>query len=138
MAIQGIGAVAPLYAVYDPERKEGKIFFYDILGAEFEGVEFAVSGSGSPAVRGILHYENRWGAKPLSRIGEEEALLLSMRLLETASEFDSATGGIKADTRLFPLIKLVTPDGCRTVPANELERLYSADTGKHNPGGSND
>ncbi|MFQ5779289.1 MAG: proteasome subunit alpha, partial [Nitrospiria bacterium] len=48
MAVQGIGAVAPIYAAYDVHRKEGKIFFYDMLGAGFEGVEFAVSGSGSP------------------------------------------------------------------------------------------
>ena len=60
MAIQGIGAVVPIYIAYDLSKKEGKIFFYDILGAEFEVVELAVSGSGSPAVRGILYYENRW------------------------------------------------------------------------------
>ena len=40
--------------------------FYDILGAEFEGVEYAVSGSGSATIRGILHYLNVWGDRPLS------------------------------------------------------------------------
>ncbi|MHB8483837.1 MAG: proteasome subunit alpha [Nitrospiria bacterium] len=125
MAIQGIGAVVPIYAVYDQNKDEGKIFFYDILGAEFEGVEFAVSGSGSPAVRGVLYYENRWGNKPLALLSGEEAVVLTIRLLETASEFDSATGGINQEARLYPLIKLVTAEGVREISKTELESLYT-------------
>lgn len=125
MALQGIGAVAPIYAAYDLPRKEGKIFFYDILGAEFEGVEFATSGSGSPAIRGVLHYENRWGARPLADLPEEEAITLTMRLLETAAEFDSATGGSNREAHLYPVIKLVTREGVREIPQKELESLYA-------------
>jgi proteasome beta subunit len=125
MAVQGIGAVVPIYAAYDLQRREGKIFFYDILGAEFEGVEFAISGSGSPAIRGILHYENRWGKKPLSKLSEEEAIVLTIRLLETASEFDAATGGVNREAHLYPLIKLVTQEGVRDVPQKSLESLYA-------------
>ncbi|MBI1824613.1 MAG: proteasome subunit alpha [Nitrospirae bacterium] len=132
MAIQGIGAVAPIYAAYDLSKKEGKIFFYDILGAEFEGVEFAVSGSGSPAVRGILHYENRWGPQPLSRVSEESAIVLTIRLLETASEFDSATGGVNIEAGLYPLIKLVTATGTREISLDVLENLFSRNI-KSNP-----
>lgn len=125
MAIQGIGAVAPIYAVYDLQRKEGKIFFYDILGAEFEAVEFAISGSGSPAIRGILHYENRWGAKPLDAMSEEEAIILTVRLLETAAEFDAATGGVNREAHLYPVIKLVDQEGVREVPQKTLESVYA-------------
>ncbi|HXV68251.1 MAG TPA: proteasome subunit alpha, partial [Nitrospira sp.] len=46
-ALSGTGAVAPIFAGYDSEQGAAKIYFYDILGAEFEGVEYAVSGSGS-------------------------------------------------------------------------------------------
>ena len=60
-ALAGTGAVAPIFAGYDFEQETAKIYFYDILGAEFEGVEYAVSGSGSPTIRGILHYVNTWG-----------------------------------------------------------------------------
>ena len=60
-ALAGTGAVAPVFAGYDLEQGSAKIYFYDILGAEFEGVEYAVSGSGSPTIRGILHYLNTWG-----------------------------------------------------------------------------
>ena len=47
-ALAGTGAVAPLFGGYDVDQEAAKIYFYDILGAEFEGVEYAVSGSGSP------------------------------------------------------------------------------------------
>jgi len=46
-ALAGTGAVAPIFAGYDAGQEAVKIYFYDILGAEFEGVEYAVSGSGS-------------------------------------------------------------------------------------------
>ncbi|MFY9269602.1 MAG: hypothetical protein WAO55_07630 [Candidatus Manganitrophaceae bacterium] len=125
MAIQGIGAVVPIFAAYDLSRNEGKIFFYDILGAEFEGVEFATSGSGSPAIRGVLHYENRWGKRPLAELSEEEAVTLSIRLLETAAEFDSATGGSNRESHLYPVIKRITREGVREVPLAKLESLYA-------------
>lgn len=125
MAMQGIGAVAPIYAAYDIPRKEGKIFFYDMLGAGFEGVEFSVSGSGSPPIRGILHYQNRWGAGSLAEISEEKAIILAIRLLETAAEFDVATGGVNRENRLYPLIKLVTVTGVREIPREKLESLYT-------------
>ncbi|MDC4223806.1 MAG: hypothetical protein MPW15_06140 [Candidatus Manganitrophus sp.] len=125
MAIQGIGAVAPIYAAYDLPRKEGKLFFYDILGAEFEAVEFATSGSGSPAIRGILQYENRWGKRPLAELAEEAVITLSMRLLETAAEFDAATGGSNREAHLYPVIKLITQEGVREVSQKTLESLYA-------------
>lgn len=136
MAVQGIGAVVPIYIAYDLSKKEGKIFFYDILGAEFEGVEFAVSGSGSPAVRGILYYENRWGKKPLNQMPEKEAILLAIRLLETAAEFDSATGGINSEARLYPVVKVVTAEGSREIPLNILESIYEKKAAT-SPGGKN-
>ena len=36
MAMQGIGAVVPIFASYDEVAAQSKIFFYDLLGAEFE------------------------------------------------------------------------------------------------------
>lgn len=80
-ALAGTGAVAPIFAGYDQQHDCGKIFFYDISGAGFEGVEHSVSGSGSPTIRGILHYLNRWGTTPLVEMAEEEAMTLVLRLL---------------------------------------------------------
>jgi proteasome beta subunit len=123
-ALAGTGAVAPLFGGYDVDQETAKIYFYDILGAEFEGVEYAVSGSGSPTIRGILHYLNTWGQTPLNAQSEQEAVVQALRLLTSAAEFDSATGGINREANLYPVIKLITKIGVTTVPDDRLKLLF--------------
>jgi len=130
-ALAGTGAVVPVFAGYDFEQGMAKIFFYDILGAEFEGVEYAVSGSGSPTIRGILHYINTWGERPLVALTEEEATIQALRLLTSAAEFDSATGGVNREANLYPIIKLITQDGVRVVPDDRLKPLFESKVVRH-------
>ncbi len=124
-ALAGTGTVAPIFAGYDPLEECGKIFFYDILGAEFEAVEYAVSGSGSSTIRGILFYMNRWGRGPVAGLDEEEALTFVLRLMTSAAEFDSATGGVDAHAQLYPIVKRISVDGVKTIPAERLKTLFS-------------
>lgn len=126
-ALAGTGAVVPVFAGYDHEQGAAKIYFYDILGAEFEAVEYAVSGSGSPTIRGILHYVNTWGPQPLAMLPEEEATIQALRLLTSAAEFDSATGGVNRELNLYPVVKLITAAGVQTIPGDRLKRLYEAE-----------
>ena len=130
-ALAGTGAVVPVFAGYDAEQGAAKIYFYDILGAEFEGVEYAVSGSGSPTIRGILHYVNTWGERPLAAMAEEEATVQALRLLTSAAEFDSATGGVNREANLYPVVKLITEDGVRTIPDATLKPLFEARVSRH-------
>jgi proteasome beta subunit len=130
-ALAGTGAVVPIFAGYDQDQETAKIFFYDILGAEFEGAEYAVSGSGSPTIRGILHYMNRWGERPLEQLAEEEATVLVLRLLNSAAEFDSATGGINPELDLYPIIKVITKAGVKTLPVDRLKPLFEAKVSYH-------
>ncbi len=125
-ALAGTGAVVPVFAGYDPQQGCGKIYFHDILGAEFEGVDHAMSGSGSPTIRGILHYLNRWSGQPLSTLAEEEATIIILRLLTSAAEFDSATGGVNFEANLYPIIKRITEKGVETIPAEHLKTLYTS------------
>lgn len=125
-ALAGTGAVAPIFAGYDFEQESAKIYFYDILGAEFEGVEYAVSGSGSPTIRGILHYLNTWGDQPLSAMTEEQSAIQALRLLTSAAEFDSATGGVNREANLYPVLKLITAQGIKTVPEADLKQKFEA------------
>lgn len=124
-ALAGTGTVAPIFAGYDPLEGCGKIFFYDILGAEFEAVEYAVSGSGSSTIRGILFYMNRWGNGPVAGMNEEEALTFVLRLMTSAAEFDSATGGVDAQAQLYPIVKRISAEGVRAIPAERLKSLFS-------------
>ncbi len=124
MAVEGIGAVAPLFIARDGATRVVRIFFYDILGAHFEGVEFSVGGSGSPEVQGILRYLDRWSPRPLRELSRDEAILLALRLLETASYFDSATGGVGGQDPIWPLIKLLTPESLETIEEEAISTIY--------------
>ena len=130
-ALAGTGAVVPIFAGYDYDQGVAKIFFYDILGAEFEGAEYAVSGSGSPTIRGILHYVDRWGERPLAQMSEEDATVLVLRLLNSAAEFDSATGGINTEVDLYPIIKRITESGVETLAIERLKPLFESKVTRH-------
>jgi proteasome beta subunit len=130
-ALSGTGAVAPVFAGYDHDSGAAKIYFYDILGAEFEGVEYAVSGSGSPTIRGILHYLNTWGERQLREATEEQATMQALRLLTCAAEFDSATGGVNRDANLYPVVKVITRQGIEAVPDQRLKSLFESQVARH-------
>ena len=126
MAMQGIGAVVPIFSTFDSSGGSGKIYFYDVLGAQFESVDFCTTGSGSPAIRGALYYLNRWGGQPLAEMDAETSLGLVLKMLETAAEFDTATGGYKTSARIFPQVMRITAAGIGVVPEQELEAFYQA------------
>ncbi len=127
MTLQGIGMVIPIFVTYDlgdgPEGK-GKIFFYDALGAQFECADFATTGSGSPGIRGALYYLNRWSGRPLATMDLEASVGLILRLLETAAEYDTATGGTDRRAAIFPTVKTISREGIRDIPTDEISRIY--------------
>ncbi len=124
MALQGVGAVSPILATYDLRAQKPLIYFYDILGAEFQVDIHSATGSGSPMIRGILEHENLWGKKPLAERNEMDAIKLAVRLLQTAAQFDSATGHARPDDKLFPVIAKVTKDGYHFFPEDEMAELF--------------
>jgi proteasome beta subunit len=125
MAMQGIGAVIPIFATYDVGDERGKIFFYDALGAQFESADFSTTGSGSSAIRGTMYYLNRWGERPFSMLSREQALGLSLRMLHTAAEYDAATGRYERTSDIFPTVKTITAEGLAAVPTEDLRALQS-------------
>ena len=129
MALQGIGGVIPIFALYDlnaaDDENGGKIFFYDALGAHFENVNFATTGSGSIWIRGVLRYLSRFGDTPLREMDERQATITILRLLDTASEYDAATSGYNARAQIFPNVKVVTRTGVEDISDDELEACYA-------------
>jgi proteasome beta subunit len=128
MVLQGVGVVVPIFATFDLKAQIPRIYFYDPLGAQFEVAEFAASGSGSPAVKAVLQYENLYGVSPLAKRTEQEALLLALRSLEIAADTDSATGGIDARANVFPIIKIITSQGIRTLDPAQIAALAGRET----------
>ena len=124
-AMQGVGVVVPIFATYDSYPKpEARLYFYDAMGAQFEATDYAATGSGSPAVRGILYYENNWGAKPLQKLNEDEAISVALRALDTAAESDTSTGGVDRSGKIYPLIKIVSRDGITTLPEHKIAAVF--------------
>lgn len=125
LALQGLGMVVPIFATYDSgAQPEGRLYFYDAMGAQFEVTDYAATGSGSPAVRGILFYENKWGAKPLQKLNEDEAVTVALRALDTAAESDTATGGVDRSGKIYPLIKVVSGEGIKTLPEEKIGAIF--------------
>jgi proteasome beta subunit len=124
--MQGVGVVVPIFATYDSNSKPGaRLYFYDAMGAQFEVTEYAATGSGSPAVRGILYYENNWGSKKLHELNEDEAVAIALRALDTAAEGDTATGGVDRGGKIFPLIKTVSHDGIITLSEERVAGIFN-------------
>jgi proteasome beta subunit len=127
MTLQGVGAVVPILAARDPQHQpEPSLYFYDALGAQFHAVDFAVSGSGSPAARSILQWVNRWSGRPTSARDEKQAVQLALQLLDVAAESDSATGGVDRRSQVFPQVKLLTREGLRSVSVETLRDSFTA------------
>jgi len=126
MALQGVGGVSPLFAIYDKEQKKVFLYFYDMLGAEFQILTHVATGSGSPMIKGVLEHENLWGSSPLGERSEEEATSLSIRLLQTAAQFDSATGQARPEDKLYPIIAKITKDGYQFISDDHMESIYES------------
>ncbi len=125
MALQGVGAVSPIFATYDAKLRKPFIYFYDLLGAQFQILTHTATGSGSPAIRGILEHENLWGAKPLAEREAKDAAILAIRLLQTAAQFDSATGQARPEEKIYPIIARIGEKGYAFIPDEEMAELYA-------------
>jgi proteasome beta subunit len=131
MVLQGVGVVVPLFATYDAGSSDpAKVFFYDAMGAHFEATDFAASGSGGPAVRSILYYENTWGKTPLRELDQKGAITIALRALDTAAEADTATGGVDRSGKIFPVVKILNQDGIASVAHDELAALFESSVGR--------
>lgn len=124
--IQGFGAVSPIFAgveLNEPDRKP-VIHFYDPLGAQFEAATYAGSGSGSGSIKSVLHFLEKWGQPRPAEMSLAQATTLANRLLMTAAEFDTATGGVHPDRGVFATIKLLSRAGIRTVPEDQQAQYW--------------
>ena len=118
-AMQGVGLVIPVVAMYDPARGEGRIFFYDGGGARFETAEYGAAGSGSTQIRGAFEYIVRTKG-PFTAMDRDTALKEALTLLEIAADLDAATGG---GAKILPLAKTVTANGIADIDQDQVRRV---------------
>lgn len=127
MTMQGVGVVVPLFAGLDQHASPPKaqVYFYDPLGAQFQAVGYAASGSGSGTIRSVMSFQDRYGRPKPSEMNLGQAVRFALRLLMTASEFDSATGGVNPATDTFATIKVLGPNGVRTVSDAQQQQFLN-------------
>jgi proteasome beta subunit len=111
-AMQGL-IVVPLFAGFDEDSAQGRIFSYDVAGGRYEERRFHAIGSGSVFAKGSL--------KKLYRddLTVRDAVLTCMHALYDAADDDSATGGPDMTRRIYPVVTTVTADGFRRLPDAE-------------------
>ena len=116
LAMQGL-AVVPLFAGYDLTADQGRIFSYDLTGGRYEETAFHAVGSGSLFARGAL--------KKLYRedLSETDAVTVVVQALYDAADDDSATGGPDLTRRIFPVVHVITADGGRRMPDEEVAAI---------------
>ena len=116
MAMQGL-AVVPLFAGYDLDAGQGRIFSYDVTGGRYEETAYHSVGSGSMFARGAL--------KKLYRddLDVEGCITAVIQALYDAADDDSATGGPDLTRRIFPVIQVITVEGGYRVPDADVAAL---------------
>src|SRR3954452_14233214 len=116
MAMQGL-AVVPLFAGYDLRVDQGRIFSYDVTGGRYEETAFHSVGSGSLFARGSL--------KKLYRedLSATQCVQAVVEALYDAADDDSATGGPDTTRRIFPVVQVMTAEGGRRMPDQEVAEI---------------
>jgi proteasome beta subunit len=119
LAMQGL-AVVPLFAGFDLETSAGRIFSYDVTGGRYEEHAFHSVGSGSMFARGAL--------KKLYSpdLRESDAVSVCVEALYDAADDDSATGGPDLARRIYPVVGVVSADGYRRLPDEEVGAIVQA------------
>ena len=113
LAMQGL-SVVPLFAGFDLNANQGRIFSYDVTGGRYEETAFHSVGSGSLFARGSL--------KKLYRddLTAEGCVTAVIQALYDAADDDSATGGPDITRRIFPVVQIITADGGHRMPDAEV------------------
>lgn len=130
LALQGLAAV-PLFAGYDAETGNGRIFSYDVTGGRYEEHRYHSVGSGSLFARGTLK-------KVFSDdLNAEDAALACIEALYDAADEDSATGGPDLTRQIFPVVATITAEGYHRMSEADAARLVQlvVDRRMTDPGG---
>jgi proteasome beta subunit len=116
LAMQGL-AVVPLFAGFDLDSEQGRIFSYDVTGGRYEETAFHAVGSGSLFARGSL--------KKLYKddLSAEQCVMAVVQALYDAADDDSATGGPDLTRRIFPVVHLIGAEGGRRLPDDEVAAI---------------
>ena len=113
LAFQGL-AVVPLFAGYDPNSEQGRVYTFDVVGGRYEEKSFGAAGSGAVQARAYL----RTAWKP--EMVEDEVIAKVMGALVAAADVDVATGGPDLRRGILPNLVVIDSRGVREVADEDL------------------
>lgn len=113
MAFQGL-VVIPLFCGYDLNDTKGRLFSFDVVGGQYDELNYATTGSGGSEARSFLKATWQDG------MDRPQAVSAAIEALIAASEEDAATGGPDLKRGILPNIVVVTADGVEEVSDDEL------------------
>jgi proteasome beta subunit len=119
MAMQGL-VVIPLFAGFDRETDEGRLYSFDVVGGRYDETDYTATGSGGRDARLFLRTSYEEG------MAEAEALSLAVASLVAAAEDDTATGGPDPARGIYPTLVLVTADGYRELDEDAVAEISQA------------
>jgi proteasome beta subunit len=129
--MQGL-AVVPIFAGYDVEDGDGRIYSYDVTGGCYREHHHHSVGSGSLFARGSM--------KKLWRPGltADDAVRVAVEALYDAADDDSATGGPDMNRRIWPIVAIVDGEGFRRLEDDILASVVGAvvEGRRGDPGGA--
>ena len=113
MALQGL-VVVPLFAGYDEQIDQGRVYTFDVVGGRYEEAEFGSTGSGSRLAKAYLRtqYEDDLPA--------EAAVTTAVNALVSASTEDTATGGPDLKRGILPNVVRIDSSGLVELSDEEI------------------
>lgn len=116
-AMQGL-VVVPIFAGYDPRRRVGRLWKYDVAGGRYEETEYDSTGSGSLYARESLKKSWRPGAS------RADALRMAVEALTDAADEDRGTGGVDVQRGIYPTLNVCSEQGIEEVAAAETAEIH--------------
>lgn len=118
-AMQGL-AVVPIFAGYDPLRRTGRLWDFDVTGGRYEEREFVATGSGGGPAATVL----KVGYRP--NLSADDAIELACRALFEAADVDAATGGPDVLRGIYPVVAVIDVDGWRRIDDVPLHDVFAS------------
>jgi proteasome beta subunit len=116
-AMQGM-IVMPLFAGFDLDNSEGRIWAYDATGGRYEEREYVTIGSGGMHAGTVV----KVGWK--RDLGSDQAVELACRSLWEAAEADSATGGPDILRGVYPIMATISAQGWVRISDDVLSEIF--------------
>lgn len=117
LAMQGL-IVIPIFAGYDLNKQEGRIYKYDVTGGRYEEADYYATGSGGKDARSTL---KKFFSPGMS---EDKGIQLALEALYDAAEEDVGTAGPDLVRGIYPTVKVIKKTGIEDVDSAAIESTY--------------